>query len=142
MTNKSTTTHDSGSPVQRLVGHADIGDCWNRFNNGDIDAGFEWAMHPDMFNRTEYMEKFLFAVKEERELLKLIIADIKRHVDGQSSGDLGFIASRIADFERLPNVKDHRDDIVAIFPGWRRRKKSRRYRLRCIALLGVFYSWP
>ena len=39
----------------------------------------------------------------------------------------------------VPNVKDHRDGIVADFPGWRRRKNPRRYRLRCIALLGVSF---
>ena len=45
---------------------------------------------------------------ERYHLYQTIVADVKRHVDGQTDGQLGFIARRIADFESLPNHQDQR----------------------------------
>lgn len=44
----------------------------------------------------------------ELEKLRLIVADVKRHLDQCEDGVCKFIKERIADFERLPNARDHR----------------------------------
>ena len=48
------------------------------------------------------------ALGEICHLYQTIVEDIKRHVEGQTDGQLGFIARRIADFESLPNANDNR----------------------------------
>ena len=58
------------APVQQLVGrNDDVGQCWRDFILGDIDSGFEWALHPMLCGRSDYMERFLLSVKIERNRL-------------------------------------------------------------------------
>ena len=105
MTEKNTPPESV--PVHRVVGHADSDDeCWSDFMRGDINAGFDWALHPNLGNRSERMVMFLTCARTEMEKLRLIVDDTKRHVACCEGGVGGFIRLRIDAFECLPNRKD------------------------------------
>jgi hypothetical protein len=53
----------------------DIGECWRDFLLGDVEAGFEWALHPDLWNRSDYMTRFLVSAKERMKKLEDAMKD-------------------------------------------------------------------
>jgi hypothetical protein len=61
----------------------------------DIIAVLRWSDEPAQPTEVD-------ALRAEVERLRLIIADVKRQVDGETNGPLGFIARRIAEMESVP----------------------------------------
>jgi hypothetical protein len=66
------------------------GECWRDFLLGDIEAGFEWALHPMLFNRSDMMERFLTEARNEMARLRSLLANsgLSRKPDEPLSGGL------------------------------------------------------
>jgi hypothetical protein len=66
------TNEIAPAPVHSLVGQTgSLEECWRDYILGDLDSGFEWALHPMLCNRSDYMERFIKSAKDEIDRLRL-----------------------------------------------------------------------
>jgi hypothetical protein len=57
-----------------------IDELWSDFACGDIEAGFGWALHPDLMNRSDRMENFITRARDSHGVLKALLSAAIPHI--------------------------------------------------------------